>query len=146
MLQATIGLWSVLNLCVILEPLHCVFYSLCDRPEGWIVHTETGVSKGDIAAAHAAFAPFGIGIRGCVGKNLAYIELTTAVARLLWKFNVKAVQTQLTGEGKEAHVWSKRRKGEYQMADFFIAERNGPWVAFKDCELRESTTSDLVAQ
>jgi cytochrome P450 len=117
----------------------------CFRPERWIVDTETGVSEGDVAAAQAAFAPFSLGTRGCVGKNMAYMELTTAVARLLWQFDVKAVQTKPVGEDNRAQVWGRRRKREYQMADFFIAERDGPFVAFRDRTLNENIASDPVA-
>jgi cytochrome P450 len=118
--------------------------SFCFRPERWIVQTETGVSEGDVAAAQAAFAPFSIGTRGCIGKNLAYVELTTAVARLLWQFDIKLVQTELAGEGKVAQGWGRRRNSDYQMADFFIAERDGPLVAFRDRTLGEKTVSDPV--
>ncbi|KIW96687.1 uncharacterized protein Z519_02078 [Cladophialophora bantiana CBS 173.52] len=103
----------------------------CFRPERWIVDEKTGVSQDDVQAAQEAFAPFSIGSRNCIGKNLAYMELNTAIARLLWQYDVKIVEAEPTAEGRGDGVWGRRRKGEYQMSDFFIAERDGPVVAFK---------------
>lgn len=37
---------------------------------------------------NAAFAPFSLGPFGCIGKNLALMELRTLTARLLLKFNL----------------------------------------------------------
>jgi cytochrome P450 len=101
------------------------------RPERWIPDDKTGVTEADVALAQAAFAPFSIGPRNCMGKNLAYMELNTAVARLVWLYDLKMVDMGPTGEGGEDKIWGRRRKGEYQVADFFVAERDGPLLALK---------------
>lgn len=109
------------------------------RPERWIVDPAKDVTEQDVAAAQAAFAPFSLGPRGCVGKNLAYAELHTIVARLLWEFDVKLVEdphekvsgSEGRGKGKGKGSWGTNRKGEYPTKDFFIGERDGPIVAFK---------------
>lgn len=36
----------------------------------------------------AAFQPFSVGPRNCVGKNLAYFEMRIVLARLLWNFDL----------------------------------------------------------
>lgn len=107
------------------------------RPERWIVDPAKDVTEQDVAAAQAAFAPFSLGTRGCVGKNLAYAELNTIVARLLWEFDVKLVEdlneelSSAEGKQKGKGGWGRNRKGEYQTRDFFVGERDGPMVAFR---------------
>jgi cytochrome P450 len=101
------------------------------RPERWIVDAKTGVSEKSVAVAQAAFAPFSTGVRGCIGKNLAYMELATVLATLLWLYDVRSARDDRTGEGRPDRAWGRRRKGEYQLEDFFIGERDGPAVEFK---------------
>lgn len=42
----------------------------------------------------AAFKPFAAGMRDCIGKNLAYAEMRLITARLLWHFDMAAVEGQ----------------------------------------------------
>lgn len=37
----------------------------------------------------ASFAPFSLGSRNCIGRNLAYSEMRVIIARLLWNFDLK---------------------------------------------------------
>ncbi|KAF2264625.1 cytochrome P450 [Lojkania enalia] len=37
----------------------------------------------------AAFCPFHLGPRGCIGKNLAYFEIKSTIARLVWNFRME---------------------------------------------------------
>jgi len=48
------------------------------RPERWLENE--GTSKKSIEAARAAWCPFSVGTRSCVGKHMAIVELTLAVA------------------------------------------------------------------
>ena len=57
------------------------------KPERWI-ESDT-VSKEEIAHSRKAFTPFGIGIRQCAGKNLAYLQLKLTLAYILWKFDMR---------------------------------------------------------
>lgn len=50
----------------------------------------------------AAFRPFAVGPRDCVGKNLAYSEMRLVISRLLWNFDVTLVPGQ--------DDWMKRQK------------------------------------
>jgi cytochrome P450 len=38
----------------------------------------------------AAFQPFSVGPRSCIGKILAYAEMRLILARLLWNFNLES--------------------------------------------------------
>ena len=52
------------------------------KPERWIVNEDTGVTKETVDRARSAFFPFSLGNRGCVGKPMAYAELSLAVGRV----------------------------------------------------------------
>ncbi|KAF4626368.1 hypothetical protein G7Y89_g11791 [Cudoniella acicularis] len=42
--------------------------------------------------------PFGLGLRGCLGKDLAWAEMRLAIARLVWRFDVEFVGTPVKWE------------------------------------------------
>ena len=73
--------------------------------------------------ANSAFCPFSIGPRGCIGKGVAYLELTVALARTLWLYDLRlaAVGGDL-GRGSD---------GNYACRDIFVAEKEGPVVEFR---------------
>jgi cytochrome P450 len=102
------------------------------RPERWIVSSDTGVCEANVTTAQAPFCPFSLGVRGCIGKNLAYMEMLTALARLFWQYDVRGVEGDQTGEGTPDKEWGRRsRRDEYQIKDYFVAERDGPMVEFR---------------
>ena len=100
-------------------------------PERWIVDAENGVSTESIAAARAAFCPFSLGSRGCIGKSMAYAELSIALGRVFYLYDVKLKKGDTTGAGHPQAEWGRRRKDEYQIRDMFIGDREGPLVEFK---------------
>jgi len=46
---------------------------------------------------HPAFAPFLLGPRSCVGKSLAYLEMSLTLARLIWSMDFRAADPHETG-------------------------------------------------
>lgn len=107
------------------------------RPERWIASKGDGVSDdAQVALAQSAFCPFSIGPRGCIGKGLAYIEMTITLARVLFLYDVrKAVGVADPGEGKAGAEWGRDRVGEFQLVDTFTSLKNGPMVEFRRREL-----------
>jgi cytochrome P450 len=100
------------------------------RPERWI--EGEGATAESVALATSAFAPFSIGARGCIGKNLAYMEMTIAIAKVVYRYDVRRVDQDTTGAGSPELGWGRRNKGEYQVNDAFVAAaRHGPKVQFK---------------
>ena len=97
-----------------------------------------------------AFAPFSLGSRGCVGKNLAYLEMCVILARTLWCYDIRRSDSVVGGgvggvsnkggekttlrtkvEFEEAgfvKAGLKWHEDEYQLKDRFLAEREGPVV------------------
>ncbi|KAB5542502.1 cytochrome P450-like protein [Coniochaeta sp. 2T2.1] len=107
-------------------------------PERWIAGSEAKVLGGrkvkeeDVARAQSAFCPFSIGPRGCIGKGLAYLEMTTTLARVLFLYDLRrAVGVADPGEGKADSEWGRDRVGEYQLVDTFTSLKDGPMVEFR---------------
>lgn len=108
------------------------------RPERWIVDEGAGgiQSPDSVATARAAFCAFNVGRRGCVGKNIAYLELTVALAKLLYMYDLRipedAGKREPSAEGLPDHKNpERRRRDEYQFEDHFVAVRDGPMVELK---------------
>jgi cytochrome P450 len=111
------------------------------KPERWIPSSskssssdDGGVSPEDLAKSKSAFCAFSLGTRGCIGKSLAYLELTLAIARALWCFDIRKPEGSEgpSGEGDPKAVEEGRRRvDEYQLRDFFLDDRQGPCVEFR---------------
>jgi cytochrome P450 len=96
------------------------------QPGRWLPSTST---KESIQLAQSAFCPFSLGPRGCIGQNMAYMELMTTVARTVWLFDMKLAGS--LGEGlPDAAEWGRERPGEYQLEDVFVSRKTGPLVEF----------------
>ncbi|KAI0179440.1 cytochrome P450 [Hypoxylon sp. FL1284] len=70
-------------------------------PERWLA-AETRDNR-------AASQPFSLGPRSCMGRNLAYVEMSVILAKLLWRYDLSAVDKALDWN-RESHMhvmWSK---------------------------------------
>ncbi|KAF4627434.1 hypothetical protein G7Y89_g10724 [Cudoniella acicularis] len=54
-------------------------------PERWLENAPQKYKNDN----KAAFSPFSLGPRNCIGRNLAYAEMRTILARLLWNFDLE---------------------------------------------------------
>ncbi|KAK1760308.1 Isotrichodermin C-15 hydroxylase [Echria macrotheca] len=99
-------------------------------PERWIPRER--FTEHDVALAQSAFCPFSIGPRGCIGKGLAYIEMTITLARILFLYDVRRAQgVEDPGEGKVGAEWGRHRPSEFQLVDTFTSLKSGPMVEFR---------------
>jgi cytochrome P450 len=98
------------------------------RPERWIVDGD--VTSEAVSVARSAFCPFSVGPRACIGKGLAYTELTIALARVLWLYEMRLAPGTRVGEGRKGEEWGRQREGEYQLRDSFTSLKDGPMVEF----------------
>lgn len=109
-------------------------------PERWLVGasnplTGRGTSEDEVALAQSAFCPFSIGPRGCIGKGLAYVEMTSTLARTIYLYDMrKAIGVEDPGEGKASNEWGRHRPSEFQLVDTFTSAKNGPMVEFRKAE------------
>ncbi|KAK1754460.1 cytochrome P450 [Echria macrotheca] len=109
------------------EPFHY-------RPERWLEDDGTG----SIERARYAFNPFGIGMRGCLGKGLAYHEVMTAVATVLYLGDFRFADGELgqVGRGGAGGTsYGRHRRNEYQLRDHITGQKQGPWLCFTRREL-----------
>lgn len=103
------------------------------RPERWI-EGEQGVGMGtDIAVARACFSAFSQGIRSCLGKGLAYTELTLVLASLLFAtdFQFANAELALVGRGREDGEYGRHHAREFQLKDCIVGQKQGPWLVYK---------------
>lgn len=108
-------------------------------PERWIRGAAAGppgkgdrVSEEDVRTAQAGFCAFSVGPRGCIGKGLAYHEMTTTLARTLWLYDIRRAPGRDPGEGgAEGAEWGRHRQGEFQLVDTFTSMKDGPMVQFR---------------
>lgn len=109
------------------------------RPDRWLLDEDAAPSSmrhpDQVARAKEAFCAFSLGSRGCVGKSLAYMELSIALGRILWAYDIKRAEgsepvTARTPADASANGWAIR-EDEYQLKDRFLAERDGPLLQVK---------------
>lgn len=112
-------------------------------PERWIPDSKDlgfDVTTETIEHAKRAWIPFSVGPRGCVGKNMAMLEMLVATAQLVWLLDVrKADDPKLAriGEGgkggsyQDSGAKGREKVNEFQVKNYFIAEREGPVVQFR---------------
>lgn len=81
----------------------------------------------------SASVPFGIGPRSCLAKPLAYLELSLALARLIFLLDFKAVNN--TGCGGPGMGVGRERVEEFQIVDMFSSNKKGPVLRFRKREL-----------
>ncbi|KAI1386114.1 cytochrome P450 [Hypoxylon trugodes] len=97
------------------------------RPERWLGSEEQR------AAMRGAFAPFALGDTGCLGKSMAYLEISLVIAKTLWYFDFEKAPGEAgkLGEGEVERVNGRGRTDEYQLRDLAVAGHDGPNLGFK---------------
>lgn len=74
------------------------------NPERWLSDAPPEFGNDD----KAALQPFSLGPRGCLGKSLAYFEMRSILARVLWNFDMEIDEaSQGWMEQKEYTIWDK---------------------------------------
>ncbi|KAL4734798.1 cytochrome P450 [Aspergillus similis] len=94
------------------------------RPERWIPEKS---GEEAVRVAKAAFATFSIGPRNCVGKGLAMIEMTLAMAAVISRFDFRRADGAAgeVGEGKGLF------DGQFQTFWAFTSFKDGPMIQFR---------------
>ncbi len=60
---------------------------------------------------YAAYQPWSVGVRNCIGRNLAYAELRLTLAKVLWHYNFVLNEAK-TGDFLDQKIWSIWAKRE----------------------------------
>lgn len=107
-------------------------------PERWLCDPAINPLHDKLSDAHAAFCPFSIGPRGCIGKGLAYVELTITIARVLFTFDLRVAPGSTLGAGSKDLEVGRTRATEYQIEDRFASMKDGPMLQFRPSAPRVS--------
>ncbi|KAL9083024.1 MAG: hypothetical protein Q9165_008686 [Trypethelium subeluteriae] len=115
-------------------------------PERWRSGGATGgETLSDLRPLQSAFCAFSLGPRDCIGKRMAYMEMTTILARLVWLFemrlaHVDRVRSEQLQENPDSSINlengnvdadTELKKRDYATVDKFVSEVQGPWVQFR---------------
>lgn len=113
------------------------------RPERWLDDSEDEELRA-CALARRAFSPFAAGETGCLGKGMAYHEISLTVAKMLWYFDFQYPlgEAGKLGEGQPGRTDGRGRKDEYQLYDIATADHDGPNLTFKP---REDFCRELIS-
>lgn len=101
------------------------------RPERWIAGSASDVTTETVAVTQSAFCPFSVGPRGCIGKSMAYAEMTTTLARVVYMYDMRLAPGTTSGEGHASLEYGRHRPYEYQLKDSFTSMKEGPLVQFR---------------
>lgn len=68
-------------------------FAQCDSfiPERWLEPGLPGYDANYETDLKKGMQPFSLGPRGCIGKNLSYLEMRLILTRILWNFDVESV-------------------------------------------------------
>jgi cytochrome P450 len=133
-------------------PHYCMHHSednfaqpLTYAPERWLPEErERGFKDGSVPVSGKesakmqpavglayGFTPFGAGRSGCIGKYLAYQEMSIVLARLIWLFDIRLDPSSNMGEGVGDAREGRECKNEFQLYDRFVSSQKGPMLQFR---------------
>lgn len=110
------------------------------KPERWLaaeLGEKTDNGHGPLKAGVGqsfSFTPFGAGRSSCVGKSLAYQEMSYILTRLLWELDLRLDPDDTLGEGTGLSVEGRGKKDEFQTYCCFVSWQDGPVVQFRPRE------------
>jgi cytochrome P450 len=107
------------------------------RPERWLTKSEDpeGSEEAEVALAESGHCAFSTGSRGCVGKNMAWLEMQIVLAKLIFALEIRPdanARGACTGAGGPGLAQGRREAGQFQLYDAFVAMRDGPMVQFRE--------------
>ena len=103
------------------------------RPERWLI-VDGFEDEKSIQLQKSAFAPFLLGPRSCVAKELAISETMLTLATFLRRFEVKAADglNGKIGCGGKKSGYGRHRPEEYQLWEHVAAVKQGPILQFRE--------------
>ena len=101
-------------------------------PERWI----PGSGQEPSEDARRAFNPFSLGPRTCIGRPLAMMEVSVAMALVLYRMDFRAVGDECgpSGRGHPGAKDGRDQAGEYQLYSHLTSYSLGPMIQFRAAE------------
>jgi cytochrome P450 len=106
-------------------------------PDPFVFQPERFLVKGvdERKLLHEAFAPFSVGARSCIGKPMAYMEVSLVLAKTIWYFDFERPENEkldTIGGGTKTGRNGRKHVKEFQLYDHFSSSHNGPYLVFRD--------------
>lgn len=89
-------------------------------PERWLAPKDGDGRGGPMVMGMVGFAAFSGGPTGCIGQQLAMVEMSLAVARLLWRFDLRLPRRRRHSDSSSPV--------EFVAKDRFVGQAEGPRV------------------
>lgn len=98
-------------------------------PDRWL---SAGASPG-LKAVNDAYSPFSCGPRACIGQSLALLEISIALARVIWSmdFRIDGNGTENPGTSTSNDTNGRNTGPEYRLYSHLTSYSHGPMLAFR---------------
>ncbi|KAI1137182.1 cytochrome P450 [Hypoxylon sp. FL0543] len=104
-------------------------------PEPFVFKPERWLDPESNQASRDAFAPFSLGARSCLGRSMAYLEISLVTAKTLLHFDFEEAPgspgSHMTGLSEEELGKGAEGAKVFQICDMFAAAHDGPFLDFR---------------
>ncbi|KAK1811093.1 hypothetical protein LTR12_014525 [Friedmanniomyces endolithicus] len=103
------------------------------EPDRWLPQDDVlPEDRQNKEALNSVFCPFSVGQRLCLGKPLVYMELSIAIARLVWEYDMRLAPEQHPRKSTVKEIrQGLRHPAEYQYQDWFLSNNEGVFAEFR---------------
>lgn len=98
------------------------------NPDRWMVDRENASQR--VLDQYAAYNPFSIGPRACMGKGVALVEMMATFAVVLFRLDFKMTEGDKAG-GNPGAEFGRHRANEFQLWDHITSRKEGPMLRFR---------------
>lgn len=107
----------------------CFGNSFSFAPDRWL---STGPGAG-LKTTHDAYSPFSVGPRACIGRSLALVEVSIALARVMWSMDFRMDDEDMGAleAGSLSATNGRDKSREYQLYSHLTSYSQGPMLAFR---------------
>lgn len=98
------------------------------NPDRWLVEKENASQQ--VKDMYAAYNPFSVGPRSCMGKGVALVEMMATFAVVLFRLDFKMTEEDGSG-GKAGAAFGRHRANEFQLWDHITSSKEGPVLRFR---------------
>jgi cytochrome P450 len=99
------------------------------NPERWMVEKE-GASQ-QVLDQYAAYNPFSVGPRSCMGKGVALVEMMATFAVVMFRLDFKMAEADVAGGRPNSKEFGRHRSNEFQLRDHITSAKEGPMLRFR---------------